>query len=102
MSASTVIEFFYPKGIAFDYEFTTRCLGMRHYGVWDSKYVSFFFICLAQTIFLIDLFSLIVRTFTRPDIPRNPNFPEGFQGNSIPLNGKVVAELVQRRLSGEE
>ena len=34
---STVIEFFYPKGIAFDYEWTTRALGMKHYGVWNDK-----------------------------------------------------------------
>ncbi|EJD08554.1 uncharacterized protein FOMMEDRAFT_72556, partial [Fomitiporia mediterranea MF3/22] len=33
---STVIEFFYPQGLAFDYEYTTRALGMVHYGVWDN------------------------------------------------------------------
>ena len=33
---TTVIEFFYPGGVAFDYEFTTRALGMKHYGVWDN------------------------------------------------------------------
>lgn len=38
-SRSTVIEFFYPKGIAFDYEWTTRAVGMTHYGVWNDKYV---------------------------------------------------------------
>ena len=36
---STVIEFFIPGGIAFDYEYTTRALGMVHYGVWDDVYV---------------------------------------------------------------
>ena len=36
---STVIEFFYPKGFAFDYQYTTRALGMEHYGVWDNMYI---------------------------------------------------------------
>lgn len=36
---STVIEFFYPKGMAFDYEYTTRALGMVHYSVWDNMSV---------------------------------------------------------------
>lgn len=39
------------------------------------------------------------RTFTQPDIPPRPNYPEGFQGNDIPLDGAVVARLVERRLS---
>ncbi|KAF8756742.1 hypothetical protein RHS01_04543 [Rhizoctonia solani] len=33
---STVIEFFYPGGFAFDYEYTTRALGMAHYGFWGA------------------------------------------------------------------
>ena len=36
---STVIEFFYPEGFTSDYQYTTRALGMVHYGVWDDKYV---------------------------------------------------------------
>ena len=36
---STVIEFFFPQGFAHDYEYTTRALGMMHFGVWDSRYV---------------------------------------------------------------
>lgn len=42
---STVIEFFYPKGIAFDYEWTTRAVGMTHYGVWNDKFVYFLLLC---------------------------------------------------------
>ena len=38
---STVMEFFYPKGFAFDYEWTTRALGMKHYGFWGTRYVPF-------------------------------------------------------------
>jgi hypothetical protein len=37
---STVMEFFYPGGFAHDYEYTTRALGMVHYGFWGDRYVS--------------------------------------------------------------
>lgn len=37
---STVIEFFYPEGFAYDYEYTARALGMVHYGVWNNMYAS--------------------------------------------------------------
>ncbi|KAF8448686.1 hypothetical protein L210DRAFT_3388753 [Boletus edulis BED1] len=70
---STVIEFFYPEGFARDYEYTSRMLGMAHYGVWNNE------------------------TFTQPQLPR-VNYPKGFQGNSIPLNGSVVAKLCIERL----
>jgi hypothetical protein len=36
---STVLEFFYPGGFAHDYEYTTRALGMVHYGFWGARYV---------------------------------------------------------------
>ena len=36
---STVIEFFFPDGFAHDYEYTTRALGMVHYGFWNDKCV---------------------------------------------------------------
>jgi len=45
---TTVMEFFYPKGFAHDYEYTSRALGMVHYGFWNSSYVvsiAVFFIC---------------------------------------------------------
>ncbi|KAF8349216.1 hypothetical protein F5887DRAFT_1233451 [Amanita rubescens] len=71
---STVIEFFYPKGFAHDYEWTTRALGMVHYGFWGSEY------------------------FTSPDVP-NPAYPEGFQGNRIPIDGAAVAQLCVHRLT---
>ncbi|KAL5492147.1 hypothetical protein ACEPAI_3594 [Sanghuangporus weigelae] len=72
---ATVIEFFYPGGFAFDYEFTTRALGMTHFGVWDNE------------------------TFTQPKVPNHAYYPEGFQGNEIPLDGAVVARLVHERLT---
>lgn len=58
---STVIEFFYPGGFAEDYEFTSRALGMKHYGIWNDH------------------------AFTSPDIPPVA-YPDGFQGNEIPLS----------------
>jgi len=71
---STVIEFFFPGGFAFDYEYTTRALGMIHYGFWGS------------------------RSFTSPDLPE-PKYVEGFQGNAIPLDGAAVARLCYDRLT---
>ncbi|KAH9855649.1 hypothetical protein C2E23DRAFT_866735 [Lenzites betulinus] len=71
---STVMEFFFPGGFAHDYEYTTRALGMVHYGFWGDRY------------------------FTRPDVPPVA-YPEGFQGNEIPLDGALVAELCHERLT---
>ncbi|KAJ7134322.1 hypothetical protein C8R44DRAFT_869977 [Mycena epipterygia] len=86
---STVIEFFYPGGFAHDYEYTTRALGMTHYGFWESQYVLLTnFVPFAYEFF---------RAFTSPDTPK-PAYPEGFQGNSIPLDGEAVAELCIQRL----
>lgn len=71
---STVMEFFYPEGFAHDYEWTTRALGMVHYGFWGN------------------------RTFTSPEIPP-VNYPEGFQGNEIPIDGALVARICLERLN---
>jgi hypothetical protein len=38
---STVIELFYPEGLAHDYEWTTRSLGMKHFAVWNDRCVFF-------------------------------------------------------------
>ncbi|KAH7921272.1 hypothetical protein BV22DRAFT_1096764 [Leucogyrophana mollusca] len=70
---ATVIEFFFPGGFAHDYEYTTRALGMVHFGFWGNT------------------------SFTSPDTPPVA-YPEGFQGNRIPLDGKAVAKLVVDRL----
>ena len=46
-----------------------------------------------------------LRTFTRPNVPRYPNYPEGVQGTDIPLDGAVVARLAHKRImleAGEE
>jgi len=71
---STVIEFFFPGGFAFDYEYTTRALGMVHYGFWGSQ------------------------SFTSPSLPE-PKYVDGFQGNAIPLDGEAVARLCYDRLT---
>jgi hypothetical protein len=47
---STVMEFFYPGGFAHDYEYTTRALGMVHFGFWGHRYVSVF--CRVVLLFL--------------------------------------------------
>ncbi|KAI0700188.1 hypothetical protein BC835DRAFT_1412209 [Cytidiella melzeri] len=74
---STVMEFFFPGGFAHDYEYTTRALGMVHYGFWGDS------------------------AFTRPDVPPVA-YPEGFQGNEIPIDGALVARLCVERLSLSE
>ncbi|KAK0449277.1 hypothetical protein EV421DRAFT_2032523 [Armillaria borealis] len=71
---STVIEFFFPGGFAHDYEYTTRALGMVHYGFWGSQF------------------------FTSPGTPL-PKYVEGFQGNAIPIDGEAVARLCRDRLT---
>lgn len=88
---STVIEFFYPGGFAHDYEWTTRALGMVHYGFWGSEYVLLFF-------GRISMLTGCFRHFTSPDVP-NPAYPDGFQGNRIPINGEAVAQLCVHRLT---
>ncbi|KIP06293.1 hypothetical protein PHLGIDRAFT_36005 [Phlebiopsis gigantea 11061_1 CR5-6] len=74
---STVMEFFFPGGFAHDYEYTSRALGMVHYGFWGD------------------------RAFTRPDVPEVA-YPEGFQGNEIPIDGELVARICVERLSLSE
>ncbi|EFI27191.1 hypothetical protein CC1G_15016 [Coprinopsis cinerea okayama7 len=71
---ATVMEFFYPGGFAHDYEYTTRALGMIHYGFWNNTH------------------------FTSPALP-TPKYVPGFQGNEIPIDGDAVARLCVERLS---
>ncbi|KAG8952904.1 hypothetical protein FRC04_003355 [Tulasnella sp. 424] len=72
---STVIEIFIPGGFAKDYEWTSRALGMRHYGIWNDTY------------------------FTHPKDPAVIH-PEGFQGNQIPAHGPTIAKLIEDRIEG--
>lgn len=41
------------------------------------------------------------RSFTSPEIPP-VNYPEGFQGESIPIDGTAVARLCHQRLTLED
>ncbi|KAE9395286.1 hypothetical protein BT96DRAFT_922915 [Gymnopus androsaceus JB14] len=76
-SRTTVIEIFFPGGWAHDYEYTARALGggatLKHYGIWNDQ------------------------VLTSPGFPP-PAYPDGFQGNEIPVDGKTVAELVRNRI----
>lgn len=71
--ASAVVEIFYPGGFAHDYEWTSRALGMDHYSVWNDKYNTY------------------------PDVP-GVGYPDGFQGNSIPVDGLAVARLIEEHV----
>jgi hypothetical protein len=73
---STVIELFYPQGFAHDYYWTTRALGMRHYAVWNDTY------------------------HTYPDKPQ-VDYPDGFQGDAIPVHGPGIAQLIEDRIAGK-
>jgi len=72
---TTVIEMFYPPGFAHDYEWTSKALGMKHFGVWNDTY------------------------FGEPNMPE-VSYPEGFQGNEIPVFGPTVAKLIEDRVAG--
>lgn len=72
----TVIEIFIPGGFAYDYEWTTRALGGKHFAIWNDTY------------------------HTYPNTP-GVNYPEGFQGTSIPVHGPTVAKLIEDRLDGK-
>lgn len=72
---ATVIEMFYPGGFAMDYQWTSTALGMRHYGIHNDT------------------------SFTEPSLPR-VDYPEGFQGNEIPVYGPFVAKLIEERIDG--
>jgi len=74
---SAVMEFFYPGGFAEDYEWTSRALGITHYGFWGSQY------------------------FTSPELPPRA-YPDGFQGNDIPIDGDAVAALCVHQISLNE
>jgi hypothetical protein len=72
---------------------------MVHYGFWNDKYVTVLrslFFCATD-----DFFPLPYRSFTSPDVPP-VDYPEGFQGNEIPIDGAAVARLCLERLTLSE
>ncbi|KAK2460458.1 hypothetical protein APHAL10511_007623 [Amanita phalloides] len=74
---STVIEIFYPKGFAHDYQWTSTALGMKHIGVWNDTY------------------------FTLPAKEPRVNYPPGFHDDKIPVHGPSVAKLIEDRVDGK-
>ncbi|KAJ7615753.1 hypothetical protein DFH06DRAFT_1286133 [Mycena polygramma] len=74
---STVIEMFYPGGFAHDYQWTARALGMKHFAVWNDTY----------------------RTEGVGEGKPSVDYPEGFQGNSIPAHGPAIAQLIEDRVA---
>ncbi|KAJ7035063.1 hypothetical protein C8F04DRAFT_955517 [Mycena alexandri] len=71
---SAVVEMFIPGGFARDYEWTSRSLGMTHYSVWNDT------------------------SFTHPNEPPIPDYPEGFHGPNIPVVGSFVADLIEKHV----
>ncbi|VDB90957.1 unnamed protein product [Peniophora sp. CBMAI 1063] len=76
MPQSTVLEFFYPQGFSFEYAYTARALGLSYIGFWENS------------------------TFAYPDIPRVA-YPPGSHGTGIPIDGALVAKIIQERLSSQ-
>ncbi|WWC92261.1 uncharacterized protein L201_007215 [Kwoniella dendrophila CBS 6074] len=72
---SAVIEMFFKGGFARDYQWTAHALGIRHFAVQHDV------------------------SFTAPNLPEVA-YPEGFQGTSITVDGKLVADLIEDRLAG--
>ncbi|KAJ6531795.1 hypothetical protein B0H19DRAFT_966371 [Mycena capillaripes] len=75
---SAVVEIFLPGGFARDYEWTSRSLGMTHYSIWNDT------------------------SFTHPNEPRWPDYPDGFHGPNIPVYGPFVANLVEEHVAARE
>ena len=94
---STVMEFFFPGGFAHDYEYTSRALGMVHYGFWGDRCYPVYILLFIH----IERPYFPFRAFTRPDVPEVA-YPEGFQGNEIPIDGELVARICVERLSLSE
>ncbi|EJT99480.1 hypothetical protein DACRYDRAFT_69179 [Dacryopinax primogenitus] len=74
---SAVMEFFFPTGWAYDYEWTARHLGIKHYGWHFDTYDQY------------------------PNIPPANHYPPGYQGTDMPIDGEAVAREIQKRLSGQ-
>ncbi|KAJ7475854.1 hypothetical protein FB451DRAFT_1132510 [Mycena latifolia] len=75
---SAVVEIFLPGGYARDYEWTSRSLGMTHYSVWNDT------------------------SFTYPDEPPIPGYPDGFHGPNLPVDGAFVANLIDEHVTSRE
>lgn len=98
---STVIELFYPEGFAHDYEWTTRSLGMKHFAVWNDRCGFFFGSAVETEDNFADPTPLNCSAASYPDPKvKWPNYPEGFQGEQIPVYGPSVASIIEDRADG--
>jgi hypothetical protein len=86
--ASAVIEIFYPGGFAHDYHWTSRALGMDHYAIWNDRCGQLY------SLSLTDTNCPHASYYTYPNEP-GVDYPDGFQGNSIPVDGPTVARLIE-------
>ena len=63
-----------------------------------ERYVSWFF--LLSICSLWAQLSSIFRHHVYPDIPE-VGYPEGFQGNAIPVSGPYIVQLLEDRVAGK-
>ncbi|THV02700.1 hypothetical protein K435DRAFT_775344 [Dendrothele bispora CBS 962.96] len=120
-SISAVIEIFYPGGFAHDYHWTAKALGMAHFGVWGDK---------VEKVDRVERVGdgdedrdggggedgdgegdefgagsdgekgekgYVIKHGDEPNVA----YPEGFQLNYIPVDGGLVARLVEDRVDGK-
>ncbi|KAK7048428.1 hypothetical protein R3P38DRAFT_3257072 [Favolaschia claudopus] len=76
---SAVIEIFYPRGFAHDYQWTSTALGIRHFAFWNDTF----------------------RTAGVGEGKPPYSYPEGFQLNHIPVHGPAVVQLIEDHVEGK-
>ncbi|TFK25334.1 hypothetical protein FA15DRAFT_590707 [Coprinopsis marcescibilis] len=74
---STIFEIFDPPAYGFDYEMLARNLGHKHYAVNNDTLI----------------------TFSKGQYHKGVLYTPGFHGNSIPVFGPVIADMIRRRLT---
>lgn len=87
------MEIFFPGGFAHDYQWTTRALGMAHIAVWNDTYVLF-------SVFSWFLIPAVYPSYHTYETKPKVDYPEGFQGNNIPVHGPSVAQIIEDRVAG--
>jgi len=73
---TAVIEMFFPKGYARDYQWTANALNMKHFGIWNDSYVTY------------------------PELPYAV-YPEGFHDFHIPVHAPFVVSLIEDWVGGQ-
>ncbi|KAJ6505732.1 hypothetical protein C8R47DRAFT_1066629 [Mycena vitilis] len=121
---STVIEMFYPGGFAHDYQWTSRALGGRKamYLVlrfdfdpepssWSFLFPALLHHRISESFRLLPGTLVICRmkhfavwndTYRTEGVGEGKpsvDYPDGFQGNSIPAHGPAVAQLIEDRVA---